>query len=175
MYGWGEVISFEAQERIFYILAGNIALNNCFNARAIWAAVGAKSGQIKVPVPDYFIPSSFGSLEIRKTDKTEFIGQQIDYSDAKTQLTKMKSIDELNLSRIDFIKIDIEGMEMDALFGAKNSISKMKPQLLIEKIKSDVSEIEKFVNNLGYKTFPLGLNLLAVHETDPVLSDIKIT
>jgi hypothetical protein len=66
-------------------------------------------------------------------------------------------------------------MEMDALFGAKNSISKMKPQLLIEKIKSDVSEIEKFVNNLGYKTFPLGLNLLAVHETDPVLSDIKIT
>ena len=175
MYGWGEVISFEAQERIFYTLAGNIALNNCFNARAIWAAVGAKSGQIKVPVPDYFIPSSFGSLEIRKTDKTEFIGQQIDYSDAKTQLTKMKSIDELNLSRIDFIKIDIEGMEMDALFGGKNSISKLKPQLLIEKIKSNVSEIEKFVDNLGYKTFPLGLNLLAVHETDPVLADIKIT
>ena len=60
MYGWGEVISFEAQERIFYALAGNITLNNCFNARAIWAAIGAENGHIKVPVPDYFVPSSFG-------------------------------------------------------------------------------------------------------------------
>ena len=67
MYGWGEVISFEAQERIFYALAGNITLNNCFNARAIWAAVGAESGFINVPMPDYFVPSSFGSLEIKKS------------------------------------------------------------------------------------------------------------
>ena len=34
MTGWGKVISFEAQERIYYALAGNIALNNCFNVRA---------------------------------------------------------------------------------------------------------------------------------------------
>ena len=40
MYGWGEVIAVEAQERVFYALAGNITVNNCFNARAIWAAVG---------------------------------------------------------------------------------------------------------------------------------------
>lgn len=28
MYGWGEVHSFEAQEAVYYALAGNIALNN---------------------------------------------------------------------------------------------------------------------------------------------------
>jgi FkbM family methyltransferase len=32
MTGWGAVIGIEAQERIFYALAGNIAINNCFNA-----------------------------------------------------------------------------------------------------------------------------------------------
>ena len=64
MHGWGEVIAFEAQERIYYALAGNIAMNNCFNARAIFAAVGAEDGVIPVPSPDYFSPSSFGSLEI---------------------------------------------------------------------------------------------------------------
>ena len=34
MHGWGRVIAIEAQERLFYALAGNIAINNCFNARA---------------------------------------------------------------------------------------------------------------------------------------------
>ena len=62
MSGWGEVLAIEAQERIFYALAGNITMNNCFNARAIWAAVGDKTGSIGVPVPDFFNPSSFGSL-----------------------------------------------------------------------------------------------------------------
>jgi hypothetical protein len=38
MTGWGNVIAIEAQERVFYALAGNIAINNCFNARAIFAA-----------------------------------------------------------------------------------------------------------------------------------------
>src|SRR5579864_4859075 len=32
MTGWGAALAIEAQERIYYALAGNIALNNCFNA-----------------------------------------------------------------------------------------------------------------------------------------------
>jgi len=47
MTGWGSVIAIEAQERIFYALAGNIALNNCFNARAILAAVAATVGTMR--------------------------------------------------------------------------------------------------------------------------------
>ena len=39
MTGWGVVVAIEAQERIYYALAGNLAINNCFNARAIHAAV----------------------------------------------------------------------------------------------------------------------------------------
>ena len=173
MYGWGEVISFEAQERIFYALAGNITLNNCFNARAIWAAVGAENGHIKVPVPDYFVPSSFGSLEIKKTDRTEFIGQKIDYSEDKTITTQMMSIDGLKLNRLDFIKIDIEGMEMDALKGAESSLRHMKPQLLIEKLKAKKNDIQKICKKMGYKIAPLGINLLAIHESDPVSTKIK--
>ena len=46
MTGWGIVIAIEAQERIYYALAGNLALNNCFNARAIHAAVSTAPGRI---------------------------------------------------------------------------------------------------------------------------------
>ncbi|QJD91199.1 FkbM family methyltransferase [Duganella dendranthematis] len=175
MHGWGEVIAFEAQERIYYALAGNIALNNCFNAKAIFAAVGASAGEISVPQPNYFLPSSFGSLEIRKTDTTEFIGQKIDYAEENCVRTQMMSIDQLNLKRLDFIKIDIEGMEMEALMGAEQSISKYKPQLMIEKIKSNEEEIRAFLEKLQYKIFPLGINLIAVHKDDPVAEQIKVS
>ena len=49
MHGSGQVHAYEAQERIYYALAGNIAINNCSNARATWAAVGAKPGFLNVP------------------------------------------------------------------------------------------------------------------------------
>jgi len=172
MTGWGDVIAVEAQERIFYALAGNIALNNCFNARAVWAAAGAANGHIGVPVPNYFSPSSFGSLEIRETKNNEFIGQQINYDNV--QDTQMVSIDEMKLARVDLIKIDVEGMEMDALNGAKDTIRRTKPYLLIEKIKSNESDLNQFLTNYGYKTFPLGLNLLAIHETDSLSNQIIV-
>jgi FkbM family methyltransferase len=174
MYGWGEVVAFEAQERVYYALCGNITMNNCFNAHAVWAAVGAENGQIAVPVPDYFTPSSFGSLELRQRDGNEFIGQAVDYSPEKTKPTPLLALDGLDMHRLDFMKIDIEGMEMEALSGARNQIARFKPQMLIEKIKSNEAEIGAFLADLGYKTFPLGLNLLAVHESDPVAGEIHI-
>jgi len=173
MYGWGEVIAFEAQERIYYALAGNITINNCFNARAVFAAVGAEDGELLVPVPDYFSSSSFGSLELRKKSGNEFIGQEIDYSEAACNRIKMTSIDNLDLARLDFIKIDIEGMEIEALVGAKNSISKFKPQLMIEKIKSNENEILKFLEEFKYQIFPFGVNLVAIHPDDPALEQVK--
>ncbi len=175
MHGWGEVIAFEAQERIFYALAGNITLNNCFNARAIYAAIGAASGEILVPAPDYFSPASFGSLEIRQTSTTEFIGQNINYAAENCVKTRMMAIDELELSRLDFIKIDIEGMEMEALRGAEQSIERFKPQLMIEKIKSNEGDIRQFVERFGYHIFAVGINLLVIHPSDPASQQIQLS
>ncbi len=59
------MLAVEAQERIFHALAGNIAINNCFNARPMWAAVTREPGVMRIPVPNYFIPASFGSLALR--------------------------------------------------------------------------------------------------------------
>ena len=171
MQTWGEVLAIEAQERVFYALAGNLALNNCFNARAIWAAVGAQEGEIGVPIPNYFQPSSFGSMEIRKKDSTEFIGQAIDYS--KLQATRMMAMDHLNLARLDFIKIDIEGMEMEALQGASNTIRRHHPVMLIESLKSDKAALEAFLREAGYQIFPMGINMLAIHNADQTLKHIQ--
>ena len=77
---------------------------------------------------------SIPKKQIIETKKTEFIGQHINY--ANLQQTPMISIDKMNLDRVDLIKIDVEGMEMEALNGAKDTIRTAKPHLIIEKIKS---------------------------------------
>jgi FkbM family methyltransferase len=174
MTGWGAVLAIEAQERIYYALAGNIAINNCFNARAMHAAVSDRAGTMKIPVPDYSVAASFGSLELKKRDGNEFIGQAIDYSEHKMVEVPTVSIDSLNLTRVDLIKIDIEGMEMEALAGAAHCIGAMRPILLIETIKSDKDAIAAWLNNLDYTIIETGINFFAIHAADKCLAHIKL-
>lgn len=175
MYGWGQVTAFEAQEVVFYALAGNVVLNNCLNARVKLAALGEKCGELAVPQPDYFIPSSFGSLELRPKANNEYIGQKISYEKGATGIVPMVSIDSLKLDRIDLIKLDIEGMELDALRGASQSLSCHHPIIFMEVIKSDSAALKNFVVELGYQVFALGMNMLAIHASDPTLNQIKLT
>lgn len=172
MSGWGRVYSFEPQEKIYYALAGNIALNNCFNVTARLAAVGAKCGTLALPEVNYCLPSSFGSLELNPGDANEYIGQNIDYDHA-AQHIDLLSLDSLDLPRIDLIKIDVEGMELDVLQGAQQSMARSKPQLLVEVIKSDEKAITELLGSVGYSLFPVGLNVLAVHASDPALDRVK--
>lgn len=173
MTGWGSVIAVEAQERIYYALAGNIAINNCFNAIAIHAAVSSEPGFLNIPNPDYTVASSFGSLELRKRDDHEFIGQTVDYSDGKTVAIQKITLDGLQLPRIDLIKIDVEGMEMEALEGAKSSIERCRPIILIESGKTGNDLIRQWLVTRGYDVIDAGINLLALHTQDPTLKQLK--
>ncbi len=159
MTGWGSVIAIEAQERVYYALAGNIAINNCFNAIAMHAAVSSEPGIMNIPVPDYLTPSSFGSLELKPSANTEFIGQPIDYSVGKTVAIQKISLDALDLPRVDLIKLDIEGMELEALEGAQQIIECSRPIFLVEAIKANRERLRAFLDERGYKVVEAGINL----------------
>ena len=176
MFGWGRVLAFEAQEYVFYALAGNIALNNCWNASARWSALGEKEGHLDVPEPDYLVPGSFGSLELKPRKATEFIGQEVSYAAEDCVRTPMVSIDSLGLERLDFLKADVEGMELDVLRGARATLERCKPIVMAEVIKSDLQSLTVFLEGLGYEviTESMGLNLLAIHRTDPSRSGIRL-
>lgn len=169
--GWGTVIAFEAQPRVYYALAGNIAINNCLNAKAVNAAVGAQDGEIEVPAVDYTKPASFGSLELRQNPQREDIGQVVDYARAET--VRMVAIDSLDLKRLDLLKIDVEGMELDVLDGAESTIERCHPVMLVEHIKVDNARLQERLEGWGYKVFPAGINVLAVHQGDPVLAELE--
>jgi FkbM family methyltransferase len=151
MTGWGSVLAIEAQERIYYALAGNIVINNCFNAVALHAAISDKPGVMMIPVPDYLMPASFGSLELRKTPNTEFIGQPVDYSEASLTGVQAVSIDS----------------------GAAESIARSKPALLVESIKTNTTTLREWLGARDYHIFHVGMNFLAVHNSDPIRPHIK--
>ena len=173
MTGWGSVVAVEAQERVFYALAGNIAVNNCLNARAVWAALSYHDEGMHIPVLDPTQPASFGSLELCRRPETEQIGQPVDYRPSQMQWVRTASVDSMDLRRIDLIKIDVEGMEMDVLEGAKDSIVAHSPILFIENIKTGAVELQAFLDGLRYRTFAVGMNTLAIHPSDPTLQMVR--
>jgi FkbM family methyltransferase len=171
MTGWGSVLAIEAQERIYYALAGNIAINNCFNAMALHAAVSSEPGVMKIPNPNYTVPSSFGSLELRQGANNEFIGQAINYTENTAEIRKV-ALDDFSLPRVDFIKLDVEGMEMEALEGADKTIKSSRPILLVEKIKSNSEQLHRWFSDRGYVLREVGINVLAIHSDDKTLAEL---
>jgi hypothetical protein len=60
----------------------------------------------------------------------------------------------LALERLDLLKLDVEGMEAEALDGARETIERCKPILFVETIKSDKDAITAALRNEGYVVLP---------------------
>lgn len=64
--------------------------------------------------------------------------------------------DSLNIGKVDFVKMDIEGAEIEALEGMKETLLKYKPHLAIATYhirdgKTTQKPVENYLKSLGYK------------------------
>lgn len=171
MKNWGQVISIEPQKEIFYALSGNVIINNNFNVTTHNVAISNYNGTIKIPAIDYTRPGSFGSLELIKKEDTEYIGQDLDYQNG--QHVPVRTIDSFNLDRLDLLKIDVEGMEIEALMGALNTIQKHRPVIFVEHIKISQDTLYKIFANIGYFFAVFGINTIAFHKDDTVIDLLR--
>ena len=71
---------------------------------------------------------------------------------------QVKRLDSFDMNTIDYIKIDAEGYEIEALIGAKNLIEKCKPFIHVEAkkkvmVKQNISmnDIEDFFESINYE------------------------
>ncbi|MCL2485710.1 MAG: FkbM family methyltransferase [Endomicrobia bacterium] len=79
------------------------------------------------------------------------------YNDIVSTLSIDDFVESNKIEKIDFIKLDIEGAELEALYGAKNVITKFKPKLAIciyHDFKHYYS-VPEYINSLklGYKFY----------------------
>jgi FkbM family methyltransferase len=74
------------------------------------------------------------------------------------------------LGRVDFIKMDIEGAELKALAGARNTICKYRPKLAIALYHSleDFVGVPEFIQSLGLG-YSFYLGHFTIHEEETVL------
>jgi FkbM family methyltransferase len=160
----GVVYAFEVQRMLFYALCGTAALNDLENLQISNSALGAFQGSIKVPRVDYGVPQDFGMISL--------VDQNLDTGDVSVPIC---TVDSLGLAGLDFIKIDVEGMEIDVLAGASGTIRRHLPWCWIEFWKTGVDPIKGQFKDLPYRFYKMdNLNLLCAPNARVEASAITI-
>jgi FkbM family methyltransferase len=144
----GKVYSFDADDFIFEILKKNIAANNKEQViEPVFGAVSNKAGEtLYFPVQDFERFQAYGSYGIDPNAKA---GRAV----------KTITIDNLSIQKpISFMKIDIQGFDLQAMQGAVETIKKHRMPILFEyeyhfeeEYKLSFQEYVDFVRDINYK------------------------
>jgi FkbM family methyltransferase len=113
----GMVYAFEPQRYIFQILCGNVALNELRNVQTLQWAAGHSTGTTRVAPLDFGAQNNFGGVSLG--------------GDRGEEVTVI-AIDDLNLQQLRLLKLDVEGMELNAIMGASATLERCRPILLVE-------------------------------------------
>ena len=135
------ILSFEPQRRIFSGLAGSLAINNLDHVMAFNAALGAEPGWRRVAEVDYSQPQDFGLVQVNGETQ-----DQRDWLDP--QQCEITTVDSLSLPRLDFLKLDVEGFEIAALWGGRDTIQQHRPWIWIEYFIAGQDAIQSELNYL---------------------------
>ncbi len=137
----GQVWAFEPQRLVFQLLAGNMALNSLVNVHCLQKCLGAESGKtLLVPDLDVNAVNNWGGLELGK----QTVGEPVE----------VITVDSLDLPGCNFFKIDVEGMELDVLRGAENTIRKYRPVIYTEADREDKNPaLFSYLRSHGYRLY----------------------
>lgn len=141
------VHAFEAQKFIHKLLVKNIDINSA-NVVPYYKLVGNVTKVVNVKKDELSIHKTWGSNHI-----------QVSESEANTNKIDAIKIDDLNFQKkITFIKIDVQGMDLEVLKGAVNTINQHKMPILFEyercfesTFNYNFSDFEDFIESINYE------------------------
>jgi FkbM family methyltransferase len=143
----GKVVAIEADPSNFEMLKSNIKLNQLTNVTPLNYAVYSKETKIKLYLPEvesgYTIYNTIMSNRARTEDKfVEVNANTLDH------LLQLKGIMEIN-----WVKIDVEGAELEVLKGATNVLSKSKDIALLIEVHGldNYRPILEFLSSYNFK------------------------
>lgn len=114
------------------------------NAKVVWAAASSSSGTVQLRIPAD-APSGISTIE----DSNPLDDQPV----TLVEVEKV-SLDDMDLGPVGFIKIDVEGHELEVLRGAEKLLRRDHPAILVEAEERHrpgaVQSICDFLLPLGY-------------------------
>jgi FkbM family methyltransferase len=133
----GAVIAYEPQRQSFQMLCANVVLNGLPRVITKNAAVGQRSGFAICP-DITSATGNFGGIAVMETTESPFA-------------TPIVRLDDEGVVP-NLIKVDVEGMEVDVIIGAKRLITESRPALYVENDRPDKSkELVGTLIGLGYE------------------------
>ena len=146
---FGEVYSFEPQKLIYEILNENVNKNKLKNVKVFNIGLGKKEEELELNDIDYSKVGNFGGVSF-KYESSSFTKNIKN----KKYKVKVKNLDQLTeIKKCNFIKMDVEFMELEILTGGKNFLKKFRPILWIENHKLYPNKINKFLLENDYNAY----------------------
>ncbi|TAH30659.1 MAG: FkbM family methyltransferase [Cytophagales bacterium] len=140
---------FEPVPYLYQRAKHNIGLNNFDNIILNNIALSDKKEQLFFSIPNN---NNSGGIAMSKNAQQGML--------EVGAMTLDSFVANQNIDKIHFIKIDVEGFEMNVLKGGSETLTKMKPQMFIELVDNHLKrqntsskEVILFLKNIGYEIY----------------------
>ena len=163
------VITFEPQRKIREILESNKVVNNAHNLSVMSYGVGHANTWVH-------LANDFTSDGYSKDIKVNYSGHHnVNFggigitNDLQGEQIELRTVDSMDFKDVTYMKIDVEGAETLVVYGARDTIQKYRPNLLIEQSDKNLvslytdhtTELKTFdsvafLHSLGYTRTDLG-------------------
>ena len=145
----GVVLAYEVQRMIYYALCAGAALNDLENLYAYHHGLGATVRDERISRLDYGAEQDHGAFSL------------LHQGDVRPETVRIITIDSIGLPRLDLLKIDVEGMEIEVLQGGRSTIARHRPWCWIEDWKVGADAIKAMFQGMEYQFFKADeLNML---------------
>jgi len=133
-----EVYSFEPQKMTYYSLCGGIALSGKQNVTCLNIGLGSPEQVGKQTLK--IVSNDGGGSSIHSTSGI-----------LKEETIEVKTLDELNIRNIGFIKIDVEENELYVLKGALKTLEKSNYPTILFESNHENNNLFDYIKEIGYK------------------------